>query len=349
MQMQTKRNIRKIQALKPTNALLKSKKGIGGPIVLIFAAIGVGVLGYGAYKHFTGDDAGDAKQLSVTTPDGDKTIVIDTDQKEALSCDGIASVNALLDDLNFYKIGTDPASHLSIYEKNGDDFKKVVADDATSTSVPVLSSFKGLAGNNIGTPKAGYFAEEVEFSSVCSDVDIQPKLRPSSAPTITVVNDNGITANSDSNHETVAASSTYTPCFTVKAAAESCGSRYGSVVIFEYDASYITKIDSSDLSGSGSGFFFPHTTNHSASGLDMDQYKVMKYEGMLCDGDKTEVCFDVTTGSSNPGEDQGNVRIHWRPINKDIDADEYTLITGIYDEDNNDITTANTTATWYVV
>jgi len=344
--MKTMKNVGEIRVL-PTNALLHSKKGVAPLIVSIFAIAGVVLGGIWIADKMGWTGSEEVAPLALS-PSGQVSIPVATAEQLAVSsCDGIASVKALLNDINYYKKGTDPAGNLTIYEKDGDEFVQIVADDATSTTVPVLSNFKGLAGNSAGTPLSSYFAEEVSFTSLCSDVPIQPKLKPASAPTLTVVNDNGIQANSDSNHESAGASSTYTPCITVKAPAEACAARYGAVVAFEYDATYVSKVDSSDLKLASTSFLVAHTTNHSATGLDMDQYKLMKFDGELCDGDKVEICFDVTTTSSAPGEDQANVQIHWYPINKDIDADEYTLITGIYDEDNNIISQGNTTAIYY--
>ena len=347
--MKTLHDVKKIEVI-PNNALIRQKKGFVAALVPIFAVVGVAAAAIWGYNHFMGDDdSEDAPALTVTTPGGEEKIVMNPELKDAQSCDGISSVNALYNDINAYKIGTDPNNTLSIFEKIGaDDFVvKTVADDATSTSVDVLSSYKALAGNNLGTPLSSYFAEEIEFDTVCSDVDIQPRLKPASAPTITVVNDNGVQTNSDSNHETVAASTTYTPCITVKAPTEACSSRYGAIVALEYDATYVSQISSSDLVNTDSAFLEGHATNHSGTGLDMDQFKIMKYSGELCNGKKVEICFDVKMGSSNPGEDQGNVRVHWFPINKDLDADELTVITGIYDEDNNVISQGNTTAIYY--
>jgi len=354
------RNISKIRALEPTAALAMNKKGfVTALLMLAGAALLIGTAGYGIYK-LVGDDKGDAKQLAaakvtVDTPEGDKTVSVDPVVKEATSCDGIASVKSLLDDLNFYKIGTDPASHLSIFEKSGKAYKKVVADDATTTTVPVLSSFKGLAGNNAGTPVSGYFAEIVEFSTVCSDKDIQPELYPSGVPTITITNDNGKTVNSDSNHEAMDASITYTPCMTVKAAAESCASRYGALVVLEYDATYTNTLDSTDMASSDSSFHYGH---HNTS---FDQFKIMKWNGAvqdmdgdgdldagyLCNGKRVDICWNQKITATAPTEDTANIKVHWVPLNYDIRADEYDLIgPSVYDEDNNVISTGNTT-TWY--
>ena len=61
-------------------------------------------------------------------------------------------------------------------------------------TVPVLSDFKAMAGNNLGVPVENYFSKEITFSTMCSDKDLQIELEPASAPTLTIVND-------DRNHE----------------------------------------------------------------------------------------------------------------------------------------------------
>lgn len=333
---------------------MKSKKGFinAGLAVLVLVAILAAFAGptiKGAWDNMRDDEPA---ELEIGSDNDELPATVE--EKNLQSCDGIASVKSLLDDLNAYKSGTDPASHLTFFEMNGEEYKKVVADDATSTTIPVLSTFKGLAGNNIGTPLSSYFAEEIDVVTVCSDVEIQPDLYPASVPTMTVTNDNGKTVNSDSDHETVVASTTYSPCVTIKSPSEACSARYGAIVSAEYDASYVTKVSPSSSSlkttGFDGSFLVAHTTNHSAIDKDMDQYKVMKWtdtDGKLCESESIELCFDVTMGGSNPGEDQGNVIFNWYPINKDLDADSLDVILGIYDEDNNLISQAYTNATWH--
>ncbi|MCD6176802.1 MAG: hypothetical protein J7K29_03080 [Candidatus Cloacimonetes bacterium] len=259
-------------------------------------------------------------------------------------CEGISSVKLLYDDKDAYKLGTDPGSVLTIY----DPIAMTVADDATSTTGPTLTEYKALAGDNAGTPSSTYFAKELDFETGCDDIHIQPKLYKAGAPTLTFVNDNGITQNSDTNDEAMDASSSYTPELTIKAPADECSSVYGAYVVAEYDATYIKSVTPvSGLTDADVGVYIAHTTNQSESGNDFDQYKVMKYSGKLCDGAKDTVSFKVETTSSTPGEDAGNIQVYWLPINKDLNADTYALITGIYDEDNNAIYIGNTSAYYY--
>jgi len=338
------------------------KKGIAMPLILLIAGLAL-VAGYAASK--AGMFGGDTDS-SLTVQKGDTTVILPdagkaVAQKELTSCDGIASVNALYNDINFYKKGTDPAGNMTIYEADGKEFLTLVLDDATATTIPVLSEFKALAGNERGTPNANYFATPLEFSTACNDLPIQAKVVPSSAPTISFVNDDGITKNSDSNHELIGANSTYTPTAVIKAQSETCAARYGAIVAFEYDATYTNNVDSSHLDNAKSSFLVAHYTNWTLNQGAWDQYKIMLWNGTvmdidgdgvndagaLCDGKKIEIPFDVETTGTAAGEDNGTIVMHWYPLNYDLDSDDLTLIKDIYDEDNHLITEAETAGIWY--
>jgi len=267
----------------------------------------------------------------------------DLTEKEIQSCDGIASVNYLYDDKDAFKIGTDPSTNITIF----DPIATKVADDATGTSVPILRTLRGLAGNTDGVYEPDYFAKEIEVETVCSDINVQPELYAASAPTMTVVNDDLITKNSDSNSEAMDAESTYSPCVTIKAPSNAASSVYGAIVAFEYDATHVQKIESTDLKKKSQSIYIAHTTNQSASDLDFDQWDTYMYEGELISGQDDKFCFDVTTTASAAGENQANVQIHWLPVNKDLDADTFEVLTGIYDEDNNIISIGNTSVMYY--
>lgn len=270
-------------------------------------------------------------------------------EQEVLSCDGVQSVNLLFDDKNAYKIGTDPDNNLTIYSP----IYKQVTDDATSTTGPVLTTFHALAGqNDMGEPASKYFGKPITFETVCSDLNIQTPLYYVGNLTTTVMCDDGVTINTDSAHETVGASSTYVPCLTIKAPAERCAMVYGAYLVAEYDATYVSKVSAvSGLHDANTAIYKAHDTNHSGVEIDMDQYKIFEMdETMLCDGKKLEdICVQVETTASNPGEDQGNVQFHWFAKNYDVDADEFTLIgPAIYDEDNNNIYIGYVNDTWHV-
>lgn len=343
----------------------KYKKGAMDMLVtlVVLVLIAGGAVFTGMY--FAGKDSGDGETLSaknvVVPSDNGGENTVDLNQKAAQDCNSGTSVKALLNDIDALNAGTDPSSNMQIFEMNGKKFQKTVADDATSTTIPALSSFKSLLGNNAGTPSTLYFSKVIEFETSCLDKEIQAglaELNPASAPTISIVNDNGNTVNSDSNHESTDGNNTYTPCLTVKAPANSCSADdYGALIIAEYDASYVNGVEKSSAdkgsllsTGFDGTFRKAHVTNHSGSTKDFDQFTPFMWQPSepLCDGAKVEICFDVEMGETSAGEDQGNVKWHWEPINKDLNSENlYDVITGIYDEDYNYIGVGNTTGTYY--
>lgn len=286
--------------------------------------------------------------------------------KEAQSCSGVSSVNLLYNDQNVYKAGTDPASTLTVTSPD----RISVADDAASTTGEVLTHFTGLAGNSAGTPSTSYFSREIAFDTICSDLPIQTELYQMGAPTITVLQDDGITKFTTSAEENVEASTSYTAGFTVKAPAEQCSANYGAAIAVQYDATFIQSVErgGGDIAAKDFGIFAIHAANPAGDQNDttingtFDQWKTFEWNGAvqdvdgdgvndagyLCDGKKIQ--FDLkytTTSDSGVADDAHNLNVSWFAINKDLDADSYDLITGIYDEDNNKIALAEKTArTW---
>ena len=270
-----------------------------------------------------------------------------------VGCLGLSSVDLLFNDFNSFKSATDPASHVTVYEKNGLAYKLTLADDAISgNSVSTKASFKGVVGTNAGTPIAGYFSELVSFATMCEDIALQTAMKPSGNPTITIVNDDGITKNTDANHESMGASSTYLPTLVIKSASESCSARHGAFLIADYDATYFSKLSTSDLRDGNTLVLLPHNTvdtNIAQGNMNAtnDQFKVWLYEGELCDGAKTEPQIKVETTSTQPTEDI-NVDFYWLSRDIDVNADDYNpLSPAIYDEDNNAIYDVKVNATLF--
>ena len=270
-------------------------------------------------------------------------------------CFGISSVNLLFDDQNFYKTGTDPASHVTVYEKNGVGYSLILPDDASSdNAISGNSDYKAIIGTNGGTPIAGYFSELAPFSVECQDYTLQtPKLKPSGAPTITIINDNGVTPNSDDNHESMSASSTYSPKLTIKAPAEACSSRHGAYIIADYDATYFNTLDTADLSLGTTLVLLTHnspTVNLTQGDNEAtnDQFKVWLYNGELCNGASISPQIAIKTTATEPTEDM-NVDFYWISRDIDVDADNgyIPLPPAIYDEDNNAIYDVYTNQTYF--
>lgn len=268
-------------------------------------------------------------------------------EKEINSCDGVQSVNLLWNDRHAYTATTDPGQVITLFEANGNPYSKAIADDATSSTVPILSELKGLAGNNLGSHNTSYFGKEISFSTMCADYDLQKEMIPATAPTLTLTNDNGVTLNSDTNHESMTTDSTYSPTLTVKSASNACASVYGAVVAVDYDASYISMIEAGDGLESFSGSYLETKVNPTNG--TSDQTTLLFFPGELCDGKKVDLGIDVTShATTEVGEDNG-VQIHWYPLNKDLDSDTLSkVITGLYDDKNTLISIGNTSIEYFV-
>ena len=294
---------------------MKGKKGVANWLLLLVV---LGVIG-GAFLYMGGD--GPSHFLSFTPTPPEQLEV----QK---SCNGVQSVKGNYNSIDRFKAGTDPAGNITIISP----IQKTIVDDATSTTLPVQTEFTALAHNNLGTPNANYFAEEYNFKTVCADLDIQPKLSKAEAlSTFSAVNTNGVTlnANSSTGREDVSASTSYTAKLTLRSPSDACASKYGSVLACEYDATYVTSVSaSSGLNDEA----YPVYLSHVLSGAD--QWKTMYYSGELCNGADDTIAIDYET-SASAGSVTSAINCTWLAVDKDLNADSLTVITGIYDEDNN--------------
>lgn len=108
--MQTKKNVQKIEVLKPTSGMMVNKKGfLPPPVIGVLAVIGIAAGSIGIYNYFTGDSSEDQEELSVvktqvTMPDGTiKDIERDTEDQAMCGTDKKTSsdfitINPLDDD-----------------------------------------------------------------------------------------------------------------------------------------------------------------------------------------------------------------------------------------------------------
>jgi hypothetical protein len=257
-------------------------------------------------------------------------------------CNGIASALILYNDVNSLVKTTDPSQNMTIYSPA----LTLVADDASSTKIPVRDSFTALAGNTNGAPATGYFAKDVSFKSVCSDLQYEVALDPASAPTLTLTNDNGVTLNADSAREAVAGSSTYSPTLTIKAPANGCAaSDDGAVINVFYDATAHASVTSPDV-GQYVGVNLKNKI--SPENATSDQVAAFFVPGRLCDGQKKTIVFDLETTSADSALGAGDVSFEWYGINKDLDSDSLSrVITGLYDDKSNSISLAPANVTYF--
>ena len=280
-----------------------------------------------------------------TTKDGDSTGIGDGkgSSGNTAGCGNVEDVLFKWNDFNSYKLGTDPASALFILTGSG-VAPQSVADDASIT-VPVNALIRGIAGEDSTT----YFSELYEENVGCSDPFTASKnvqLEQAGAPTITVVNDDGTTKNADTDagREDVAASNSYVAEFTVRAPADKCSSKYGTIFACQYDATYIQIVEAeSNIDQVGAAIYRTQASHGNAT---YDQWATFEYPGELCDGAKDTFALKYTTTSTTPTDNAASLNCSWFPKDYDKDEDTYDVIgPSIYDEDNNLISLlANTEA-----
>lgn len=257
-------------------------------------------------------------------------------------CDLTQKPTIQYNDMNKYLKGTDPAGNLYVLT---DNIGSIADDGSDTTHFVFYKTYDALADYASTT----YFAEKISFSTECNAVTIvQPEVGKGTAPTITVLNTDAVTKNTDANHEDVSADSVAEYTVTAKAQTDECSSKFGALILVEYDKTYVNKVESNLNSASYTTNYFTFTTNQSASGFDFDGKAVFMYNGELCDGTKTEFTIKTTQTSETPIEDSNNFNIVWVPLNKDINQDDLkTIILGAEDEDNNFIGIGNVTTMVY--
>lgn len=239
-------------------------------------------------------------------------------------------------DLDAYKIGTDPSSVLYII--GGDVTPQSLADDGSLT-VPTNAEMTAIAGEDSTT----YFSEEVTVNTECKDpAYVSVELTKAGAPTVTVINDDGTTknANSTAGREDIAADNSYIAEFTVRSSADTCASKYGAVVACEYDATYIQDIEAeSVVTDATEAIYLTHGSNAAHGGgttATFDQWATFEYADELCDGKKDTFSLKYTTTSTTPEMNTGMMNCTWLPKDIDKNEDDFSVIgPAIYDEDNN--------------
>lgn len=259
-----------------------------------------------------------------------------TETASLQSCDGVASISQAYNDFDQYKIGTDPQTTLFILDGNRKG--TAIADDSTGT-LDVLSKYNAIAGENSST----YFSKVVMVETKCSNEQTTEELSLAGAPTITVINSDGVTKNADGTAEALGADETTNFEVTVKSPANQCSALYGAKISIESDKTYSLDVRVPTMPEANSPDALVFTTNQSGTGNDMDSKKTFMYSGSLCDGEKLDFIVEMDTTSSAVGEDQANLKINWLPLDIDKNEDDYSVIIDVEDEDNNWITLGNTT------
>lgn len=262
-------------------------------------------------------------QLAVT-PGGDNYKV---DPTKIQACDGIEKVTFTPNDQDAYIRSTDPHCNLTVT----DPYYKQYEDDGSSLSLGVMSTYTGV----LCADDTSHFGKVVTFDTGCRELTYQPEAFYGSSPTITVINTDGATVNSDSNHETETTNTEYTYTIKLRAPSNKCSAgECGAVLCAEIDQSYVSEVES-NLPAYGGKMLEAHTTNQSGAEKDMDAYYCFIYDKMLCDNEADELYLTATTTASAAGEDEANVKLWWMPLNTVVNAEDYSIMECVlYDEAN---------------
>lgn len=304
----------------------KTGKMSGGWIAFwILIAVGVvsGLFYLGGYRLET--------PLSAAGGAGQQVVTSDT-----AACVGVSSVSLTYNDIDRYTPGTDPGvgNLFIVTDKKGSQ-----AEGAITLSPK--KSYVALAGQNA----TAYFAEKASFTTSCSAEDYTVDVVKAGAPTITFVNSDGVTKNSDTNDESMDASTLYSVSMKVKAPSQQCSARHGAVLVADFDKSFVQKVEFPTLSGSNAPSYLTHIDPDNGVA---DGFSAALYDGELCNAVSIEIPIDITTTSSTPDEGNATVTFHWLPRNFDINQDTFEILgPAVEDEDNNVLTLGNTTGVLY--
>tara|TARA_Y100000034_G_scaffold107380_1_gene136869 strand:- start:214 stop:1143 length:930 start_codon:yes stop_codon:yes gene_type:complete len=295
---------------------MRNKKGIAALTLIVIVGL---VIGFVAVGGLTGV----GKLLAASPTDTTTQSAVKLTKAQCQ----VEDVSARYNDQNFYAKGTDPAGSLVIL--SGSVPPQKIQDDGTLT----VSTFADIVGYANAT---NYFGVPVKVNTDCKDpFDVSPIMKQAGVPTITIVNDDGATVNTDANDEAMGASATFTSTVTVRAPNDQCAwGDNGAIIAVEYDATNFQKF-TSDLSTSSDAILVTHNSSgETAQSATLDQWKTFKVDKALCDNAKLEFVINTETTSTQPTEDLNPV-IWVLPNNLDRDESTFALINGIYDEDNN--------------
>jgi hypothetical protein len=260
-----------------------------------------------------------------------------TDVPAGLSCPGIASVTNTItarDNLRRGTAATGEFMHITTDNIGPKAFGDV-------TGLTPAKAFEALLSFN-GT---SYFAQKYNFATGCANEARTVYLASPQAPSMAFTNENGVTLNSASAREDVAADQTYTAELTIRSPGGKYSSLHGAVLVAEWDKTYVRNVEVNGLSLSGTPTYLSHTN---LTLVDGDTFRSFLFPGELKDGERTTVSFTFETTSETPTTNSANIKFHWIPRNLYID-DRTLQIAGPSAENRNNefIGLANTTAIFY--
>lgn len=259
---------------------------------------------------------------------------------ESLACVGIASVSNTItarDDLARSTTASGEYMYITTNNVGAKAFGSITG------LTPGLAHDALLSHN--GT---SYFAQVYDFETSCNDETRTVYLASPSAPTVSFVNENGVTLNGASAAEAVDADQTYTGEMTIRAPGNKYSSLHGALIVAEWDKTYVRNVEVNGVSLASLPTYLSHTTLLNTTTATGDAFRTFLYPGEVKDGERVTLTFTYETTSETPGANNANIAFHWIPRNLYID-DETLEIAGpsVEDRDNTFIGLANTTAIFY--
>lgn len=284
-------------------------------IVVILLAIGVGSI-TNWYGLGTASTAGTG---TGTGTGGSGTIKVE-------SCPDSITVN--YNDQDVQDSRNDPAGKINFISPDRGN----VSDDGTIT-LGTQQAFKGIAGYR-GTT---YYAAVEEGNTDCKDqLDLQPKLAKSSALTITVVNDDGITKNTETGNQTLDASDKR----DIEICYDSATNQYWgapqadgkSMVVFYYNKTDIKTVYVDGYTPAA----IPAIYSTLAADLGSYTGTVAYYVPNLVNGEKK--CFTAQVQSTVSSTVSDKITGMFLDANLDKNEQTSEIIFGQQDEDQNNLT-----------
>lgn len=211
--------------------------------------------------------------------------------------------------------------------------------DASTSTVPVKSTFNILVGNN----SESYYNKLVTTSTSCVDKYERVELANAGTLTLTAVNDDSITKNAAANRQAITADELVEVDVTYDVSANDYWGNPDisnkNVISCQYDKTYIQSVQ---VSGASRGNT-PATHSFTNTTLDgVDSWEI----GNLADGSKGQLTLEIQASSTEPVSQL--IECDFYDANYDINENNLNVIEGIEDEDNNFLSLKNKSMYIYI-
>ena len=262
-----------------------------------------------------------------------------------LSC-GVQQVSQDFRTVDTEKVGTELSGKSQyVYatgEKGVDGALGNVTADGSQT-LGTQRTYQTLSGWTDST----YYAQKQEFTTGCSDDSTTLKVAKAAQPTVTFVNDDGITKNADSTGEqTIDADDEREVTMKLRMSTDVFyGAGDANSMVSEYDETYFESVevlDGNTILDTGvipRDFGFHNSTYDGREAYGFDQ---------LLPGTETEYTVRIASDSSNNPTSDEAVRFSLYDANYDIDGDTGKVILDVQDEAKNILSLKPLNKTFYV-